>query len=482
MSNSNQIPLTNIVNVSVSQTATGVNVLNTSNVALFSTDQPTGTFPAAGFGFYVTPGQTQTDWGSSSITYQMANSIFAQQPNILSAGGQLIIVEMLTASETLTYSGVPASGSWVLNYGGNASAAILWNDSAAAAQAKIQAVPGLGGVVVTGTQAGELLTLKLWGVYGASPALVTITSNTLETAGSAGITITAAISVAGESLSTAITRTQGLVNYFGILETATYTQVGSTDFAAAAATVQALQAMYFEVSYTSADITGEFTTIMTALDDQTRCLYYGDSTSLGLNAMLMKAAYVGRLLSVNFGASNTALTAQLKQLVGVVPDPSMTQTIYNNCLTAGVDCYPSFQGFPGISSSGANQFFDYVYNVLAFASALQVAGFNYLAGTATKIPQTEDGMSGLKGAYRAACDQFVANGFLAPGSWTSSTTFGNQQNLLNNISQFGYYIYSTPVALQTQSARTLRQAPLVQVAAKEAGAEHTSNIVVVVNP
>ncbi len=236
------------------------------------------------------------------------------------------------------------------------------------------------------------------------------------------------------------------------------------------------------MSANTADVTGDFTDNTIAKLTQTRCLFYGDNSSNGLNEMLFKASYVGRLLSVNFSASNTALTAQLKQLVGVLPDPSMTQTIYNQCLAAGVDCYPSFQGFPGVSSSGANSFFDEVYNVLSFGSALQVAGFNYLAGTSTKIPQTEDGISGLKGAYRGVCDQYVANGYLAPGKWNSSTTFGNQQNLLNNVSQFGYYIFSQPVALQTESQRVTRQAPLVQIAAKEAGAVHSSNIVVLINP
>lgn len=481
MSN-NQIPLTNIINVSVSQTPVGVNVLNTSNVALFSTDQPTNSFPAAGYGFYVTPGQVATDWGSASITEQMANAIFSQQPNILAGDGQLIIIEMLSATMTLTYTGVPASGTWKLTYGGHDSAAINWNDSAAVIQGKIQAVPGLAGLIVTGTQAGELLTVKLWGVYGASPTLPTITSNTLQTGGSVSITITPAVSVTGESLATAIARTQGLVNYFAILETATFETVGDDDFELTATAVQALQAMYFEVSANTADITGDFTDNTTAVNSHTRCLFYGDNSSSGLNEMLMKAAYVGRLLCVDFTASNTTLTAQLKQLIGINTDPSMTQTIYTNCLTAGVDCYPSFQGFPGISSSGANSFFDEVYNVLSYASALQVAGFNYLAGTATKIPQTEDGMNGLKGAYRGVNDQYVANGYLAPGTWNSATTFGNQQDLLLNVSQFGYYIYSSPVALQTESQRMTRQAPLVQIAAKEAGAVHSSNILVMINP
>ena len=44
----------------------------------------------------------------------------------------------------------------------------------------------------------------------------------------------------------------------------------------------------------------------------------------------------------------------------------------------------------------------------------KLAGFNYLAQSSTKIPQTEAGMDGLKGAYRAVCQQAVANQNPAP--------------------------------------------------------------------
>lgn len=478
----NQISLTNIINVSVSQTPVGVNVLNTSNVALFSTDQPGMSFPSQGFGFYVTPGDVASDWGSNSLTFAMANAIFSQQPNILTADGQLIIISLGVASMNLVYSGVPASGSFVVTYGGNNSAPIIWNDNAGVIQTKIQAVPGLGGVIVTGSQSGQNVAIKLWGVYGATPTLPTITSNTLQTSGSVAITITPEQGGNGEQLQEAITRTQGLVNYFGVISTTTLETLGGSDFNGTATTVQSLPMMYFEVSDNPSAITGLFTGITTSSQTHTRCLYYGDSSNQELNTMLFKASYVGRLLSVNFSASNTALTAQLKQLNGVAPDPSMTQTIYTEALTAGVDTYPSFQGFPGISSSGANQFFDEVYNLLSFASALQVAGFNYLAGTATKIPQTEDGMNGLKGAYRQVCDQYVNNDYLAPGVWNSATTFGNQADLLRNINEFGYYIFSEPVALQTEAQRMTRVAPLVQIAAKESGAVHSSNVLVFINP
>ena len=96
-----------------------------------------------------------------------------------------------------------------------------------------------------------------------------------------------------------------------------------------------------------------------------------------------------------------------------------------------------------------------------------MAGANYLIQSSTKIPQTEGGMDGLKGAYRAVCVQFVSNQYLAPGSWTNSTTFGNQANFLKNISQQGYYIYSAPVNSQSPAARAAAAVP-----AAVAGANH----------
>lgn len=201
----------------------------------------------------------------------------------------------------------------------------------------------------------------------------------------------------------------------------------------------------------------------------------------GANAAVMMASYAGLGLSVNFNGANTTITMNLKALIGVQPDPTMTQAILNLCIAAGADSYPSLQGVAGVYSVGANQFFDYVYNLLWAVGAIQIAGFNYLAQTNSKIPQTESAMDGLKGAYRNVCQQAVTNQYLAPGTWTNSTTFGNQSQFLANISQYGYYIYSTPISQQLQTSRAARQAPLVQIAFKLAGAIQSSDVVVYVN-
>jgi hypothetical protein len=49
------------------------------------------------------------------------------------------------------------------------------------------------------------------------------------------------------------------------------------------------------------------------------------------------------------------------------------------------------------------------------------------------LPQTEPGMSVLKGAYRRVCEQALANGFISPGTWNSAETFGDPETLQRNI-------------------------------------------------
>lgn len=283
---------------------------------------------------------------------------------------------------------------------------------------------------------------------------------------------------ASETLDAAIVRTKDLVQYFGLMSSAIESQV---DMLAAAAVVQPLNKIVFFVQRASAsvEVGGSLDLLTTGGFTHSRGLYYGVATDV--EALVMQASYAGRALSVNFSGSNTTITMHLKDLTGVQPDPTITQTLLNKALAAGADTYPSLEGVPKVFCSGENSFFDQVYNLQAFVGGIKVAGFNYLAQAATKIPQTENGMDGLKGAYRDVCTQFVTNQYIAPGRWTSPTTFGIQGDLLSNVAQFGYYIYSLPIAQQLQVDRAARKAPLIQIAVKEAGAIQQSSVIINVN-
>jgi hypothetical protein len=476
----NQVSITNVINISVAQAQAGIGDYNTSNLALFTAEvfDPTG-FGTLGYKIYLSPQEVGEDFGTTSQTYSMAVSIFSQKPNILAGNGYLVIIPFIAEVQHLAFDHTPDTGTFVLNFGGNATAAINYNDTASIVQSKVQAVLGLEAATVTGTiNSGTGLTINFKGYYG-NAALMTVTSNSLMEGGSVAVNVTITQVTAGETLVDSIVRTQGLVQYFGLMATLL---LGQVDILAAGATVQTLNKIAFFVSNKEATVApgGLLDLLRTGGLTQSRGLFYG-SPSSDSAALNMQAAYAGRALSTNFSGSNTTATMHLKDLSGIQPDPLMNQTLLNLCQAAGADVYISIQGVPKVFCSGTNSFFDQVYNLQWFVGALQVAGFNYLATSATKIPQTENGIDGLKNAYRQICEQAVTNQYSAPGTWNSSTTFGNQQDFLQNIQQRGYYIYSQPIAKQSQTDRAARKAPLIQLALKEAGAVHSSAVIVYVN-
>lgn len=280
-----------------------------------------------------------------------------------------------------------------------------------------------------------------------------------------------------ELLAAAITRALPLVQFFGVMAAQIEIQ---SDMLAAAAVIQANNLIGFFAQRTAADVApgGSLDMLATGGFTQSRGLLYIDTA---VNALVFQASFAGRALSTVFNGSNTTQNMHLKQLAGVQPDPGMTQTILTAAGLAGADCYVSLQGFVCVFESGANKYFDQIYNLQAFAGALKVAGFNFLAGASTKIPQTEGSMDNFKGAYRVVCQQYVANQYLAPGTWNSPSYFGNQADFISNVAQFGYYIYSAPISQQLQVDRVARKAPLIEIACKEAGAINSGSVLVLVN-
>lgn len=376
---SNQLDITNVITISLSAAQTGLGEYNVNNLAIFTGETPETSFGDLGYKIYKAPKEVGVDFGTTSITYKMALSVFAQTPNILNGNGYLVIIPFASGSETLA---------------------------------------------------------------------------------------------------TAISRADSLVQFFGILSTKDY---DDEEVAASAAVVQTLNKILFVVSNSASDIaaTGSFHDIAEAGYDKTRCLAYLSATTEP--AKIMAAAYAGRALSTEFEGSNTTSTMHLKDLVGVTADPTMTQTQLNLCQDCGADAYVNIAGVAKTFTSGANGFFDQVYNRCWFLGALEVAGFNALARVSTKVPQTEPGMTILKGAYRLVCDRAVRNGYCAPGAWNSADRFGDVEAMLRNIEEVGYYIYSLPVNQQAQTEREERKAPLIQIALKEAGAIHSSNVLVYIN-
>lgn len=369
--------INNVVNVSVAENLTGLGEFNPSNIALFTHEAAGASFGSEDYKIYFDPDTVRDDFGVNTVTSNMANIIFAQQPNILANRGYLVVIPLES----------------------------------------------------------------------------------------------------NETIAEAINRTEDIVEYFAVLSTRLVDQ----DAAIAAASAITTRMMLGVVSRTQSDLDtgGYFDTIKNRSFNRVRTIYYGADNDD--DALMMLAAYFSRNLSTNFNAVNSTSTPHLKRLVGIDADPSMTQSLLNRAISVGADTYISIQGRPSIYTSGANEFFDNVYHLAWFRNAIQIAGFNYLATVSNKIPQTEGGFEGFKSAFRLVCERAVTNGFLAPGEWTGSVLFGNQEDFVRAIRQSGYFIHSDSLATQTASSRAAREAPFIRIAVKYAGAIHSADLIININ-
>ena len=498
------ISLTNIINVSLLNSPLGLAEINPDTIGLFTTDAPTIAF-ASGYKLYLNPSDVATDFGSTSETYKQAAAIFSQNPNILTGGGYLVVIPLLTlGAATAGYAiyGTPGTdvtgfkavttGAFDVTIDGTPKLLTTLDFHTATTLADVATVIttaiGASGTctydaTLNGGTGGFKIVSATTGALSAVTALTSPVSG-VDISGSgflngrAGVpVIIHGVAIGSESIPAALLRVQSLIWFYGCLGTI---DLSSTQLTEIAVLMQTMDRLFFYASESFADVAGIFTTLITAGYTHTRTLLYiGDGTSP--TARLMAAAYAGRALSTDFSGSNTTQTMNLKSLVGVSPDNTITDSTFAACKLAGVDCYANVGDGGSIYSFGINDFFDNVYNEAWYKFSLEIAGFNFLKQTNSKIAQTEAGVTALKGAYEKVTKQGVTNGFIAPGAWTAPIPFGDPADFVRNISENGYYIYSQPVALQSDSDRQARKAPLIQIAVKLAGAIHSSNLIVYVN-
>lgn len=279
----------------------------------------------------------------------------------------------------------------------------------------------------------------------------------------------------GETLSEAVVRLSQEV-YFGGIICAQY--LSQSEAVATASACQALETIFIlpQADVDVLETTGTFGAIIGAGYTKTKCFLYTVSND---SSVLAAAAYASRGFAVNFNAQNACMTMNLKDLAGIDVDTGISQSVYNDCKSLGVDCYCGIEGLPKVISNAPSGglYFDQLLNRMWFRQTARVQYFNTLAGTATKIPQTEVGMNSVKNALRQLCDLAVYNGMLAAGRWNGADKFGNEEDFMRNISDFGYYIYSRPIAEQLQTDRVARKAPVIQIAGKEAGAIHSGSLI-----
>lgn len=482
-----ELSISNVIRVTVQGVQRSRTPKNVNEVALFTVEQPNNVLESM---YVIDPSDVATAYGSNSLTYKMALAVFSQSPNLLSGNGGLVVIPMKNATNATAASFT--------------SAAITVSNFAAVSNGTLEVVENGNTIELSGLDFSQVATVndvatifknalpqlnvsvsdgkivfgsKKLGT-GSSVVLDAGTGGTdLSATGLLGVasgTTTAGVAATGETLAEAITRTYGKIAYTGVMCSK---YMDDAEVSAAAAVVSANDLIFANVWYSVSDITGACQTLQAASNTKTRCLVYTQGFEA---AKLMMASYVGRAFSVNFTGTNVSQTMNLKTLTGVSPDTGISQTDYNNAETAGVDLYVSYEGDPAVKSNGENEYFDVVYENTALKFYAQVALYNALKTAGTKIPQTEAGVTVLKNALGNTFQQFVRNGVIAPGEWNSAQTFGDPETFRTNIKNQGWYVYSIPVAQQSQADREARVAPYIQGACKRAGAVHEADVLIFV--
>lgn len=100
------------------------------------------------------------------------------------------VLQCQTTVQEVTFSDIPASGSFDLSYLGLSSVTIQWNDSDAAIQIALRSISGLDQVVVTGSIASQTLQVTFDGVIPSPVAPLVVENNTVQNGSSEDVSIT----------------------------------------------------------------------------------------------------------------------------------------------------------------------------------------------------------------------------------------------------------------------------------------------------
>ena len=500
------ININNFINVSIATTPTSITARNVCVIAIF-TKEPSN-IPINQYVIYRSSETVANDFGIDSETYKMINAIFSQSPNILTGDGYVVVFPTENNITVLATSGYTTckniiyqnfkdinNGSLKITVDNNEEEVYTdidftsikdINDLVRVLQDKITTVnitlddgnnnnENINNIVFTSKTTGTNSKV----ILGSSNVGVDLTTTNL-------LNITKAEVIDGkdtyegsERLQDIFTRTQQILYYGCCIPS---WDPSDEEIEATANIAQSTNSLLVivkgNISYLVQDINNNiFYKIQQSGLDHTRCLYYNGET----NKFIFAASYISSYLAVNYNGNNTVKNLHAKELIGVLPDESIGEMELFNCQSIGLDCYPSVGGVGVVYCSGSNEWFDTTIGLIWLKLQLEEQGFTALRNVPTKIAQTEQGISLLYNTYVKVLDQAVNNGLIAPNEWTLAYTFGNQELMLDNIRNYGYYIYFTPISQQSQSEREQRKAPYVQIAIKLSGAINSSNIVINVN-
>lgn len=492
--------INNVINVTLleegrSAARDNINVcaIMTSQVGVLST--------AERWRSYKTPSAVEQDFGASSVTAAFANAFFGTSPNPISAGGTLIIGFWNAAGETLPATAGVLRGaeisqasilpalrlvddwSFSVNIDGTDREVTGIDGTKAAtladviAQIQEEITPEVATVAFDGTRI--TFTSPTTGAasvvdYPEPSATGTFIGDILSIAagsGAAKIDGKASTQVAPESQLEALSALKAVVNIKGasFIDKILDVQVPLIASWAKANAVIVYETFTGDEAL-EVDPANPVWAVTLSSQSNFRMLY-----SKAGNRKLA-VSYMARTHTVNFNGERTANTLNLKTLN--VPAEDYSQTEIDKAKRVGLDIYTTIKDVPVVLSSGANDFVDNVYNLMAYVDAVQTDSFNLLKTTPTKVPQTYYGVDQLEDCAEKTTRGFVRAGVFSPGTWTLPDFFGDRDMFLRNIEQNGFYVLAGDLADQSTADRQERKSPVVQIAVKNAGAIHSEDIII----
>ena len=195
----------------------------------------------------------------------------------------------------------------------------------------------------------------------------------------------------------------------------------------------------------------------------------------------LSASVLGRAATVNLDNPNSALTFKFKDMPGITP-LILTATQAQTLKDKRINAFVSFNNGSNIYQEGvmaSELFIDDRINIDYLENALQIAVWNELYTSTTKVPQTDDGSARLLAAVNAVLQRAVVSGILARGLPWRGDDIGSLKK--NDILVDGYYTYCQTFASQNQADRELRKGMPIFIAAKFAGAIHSSDLLFNIN-
>jgi len=497
MTQSQTLPISSVVNVTVNLTPTPSPTPNLSTLLVLGTSAVIDTVSRImTFASLTAVGQY---FGTTSEEYLAAQAWFAQSPtprNILigawaktATHGQLWCAPLSTANTLIAAWNAVTNGGFSVSIDGGAVVHLTGMNFSAAAN--LNAVAAIISAALTASGASCAYNANKNDFVITSTTTGTASSVSFLTAPTAGVDISGmmgglvtssgAYLAPGVAAESALQCVQLFDNLFGgqwyglNIPSNTASDVMSV---AAYIEADAIAHFYFDTSQdANCIVPGSTTDIMyTAM----QALFTHSAIQYSSTSGSAVCSLASKILTTNWDGQNTTITLMFKQEPGITPE-NLSQTQAGAIFAKNGNVYAAYNDgtnniVSGITPSG--QYIDTVIGVDWLKLAIQNAVYNGLRSL-PKVPQTDAGMHQIGTWISAVCDQAVTNGLAAPGVWTGPS-FG--QLVTGQTLSKGYYIYVPPISTQSQSQRQARVSVPIQVAVKLAGAVQDVNVIIDVNP